>query len=63
MWVTDPGAGWPGALHHPLHPFLELPLFSPNGRVPLRKETVALFVAEIGKAMWAAGELERGPFR
>ena len=41
---------------------VELPLFSTNGRVPLRKETVALLVGEIAKAMQAAGELERGPF-
>ena len=38
------------------------PLFKPNGRVPLRKETVALLVGEIERAMQAAGELERGPF-
>ena len=41
---------------------VESPLFSTNGRVPLRKETVALLVAEIRKGMLAAGELERGPF-
>lgn len=41
---------------------VESPLFSTNGRVPLRKETVALLVAEIEKEMQAAGELERGPF-
>ena len=41
---------------------VELPLFSTNGRVPLRKETVALLVGEIAKAMQAAGELKRGPF-
>ncbi len=41
---------------------VESPLFSTHGRVPLRKETVALLVAEIAKAMKAAGELERGPF-
>ena len=40
----------------------ELPLFSTNGRVPLRKETVAGLVEEIEKAMQAADELERGPF-
>jgi integrase len=38
------------------------PLFSTHGRVPLRKETVGLFVGEIAKAMQKAGELERGPF-
>lgn len=38
------------------------PLFSTHGRVPLRKETVGLFVGEIAKAMRKAGELERGPF-
>jgi integrase len=41
---------------------VESPLFSTHGRVPLRKETVALLVTEIAKAMKAAGELERGPF-
>jgi integrase len=41
---------------------VESPVFSTNGRVPLRKETVALLVAEIAKAMKGAGELERGPF-
>lgn len=41
---------------------VEAPLFSTNGRVPLRKETVALLVGEIAKAMQAASELERGPF-
>jgi integrase len=40
----------------------ESPLFSTNGRVPLRKETVAQLVAEIAQAMQVAGELERGPF-
>ncbi len=40
----------------------ESPMFSSNGRVPLRKETVALLVTEIAKAMKKAGELERGPF-
>ena len=40
----------------------ELPMFSTNGRVPLRKETVALLVTEIAKDMKKAGELERGPF-
>lgn len=40
----------------------ELPMFSTNGRVSLRKETVALLVTEIAKAMKKAGELERGPF-
>ncbi|MFO1219839.1 MAG: integrase [Burkholderiaceae bacterium] len=40
----------------------EAPLFSTNGRVTLRKETVAAIVEEIEKAMAAAGELERGPF-
>lgn len=40
----------------------ESPLFSTNGRVPLRKETVALLVTGIAKAMHKAGELERGPF-
>ena len=39
-----------------------LPLFSTNGRVPLRKETVGLLVTEIARAMQAADELERGPF-
>jgi integrase len=38
------------------------PLFSTNGRVPLRKETVAALVEEIEQAMQGAGELERGPF-
>ena len=38
------------------------PLFSTNGRVPLRKETVGLLVGEIAKAMQKASELERGPF-
>lgn len=37
-------------------------MFSTNGRVPLRKETVALLVTEIAKEMKKAGELERGPF-
>jgi integrase len=41
---------------------VDSPLFSTNGRVPLRKETVGLVVTEIAKAMQAAGELERGPF-
>jgi integrase len=41
---------------------VESPLFSKNGRVRLRKETVALLVGEIENAMKAAGELERGPF-
>ena len=41
---------------------VESPLFSTNGRVPLRKEIVASLVEEIEKAMLAAGELERGPF-
>ena len=40
----------------------ESPMFSTNGRVPLRKETVALLVTEIAKDMKKAGELERGPF-
>lgn len=40
----------------------ESPMFSTNGRVPLRKETVALLVTEIAKDMKRAGELERGPF-
>jgi integrase len=40
----------------------ESPMFSTNGRVSLRKETVALLVTEIAKAMKKAGELERGPF-
>ena len=38
------------------------PLFSTSGRVPLRKETVAILVEEIEKAMKFSGELERGPF-
>lgn len=38
------------------------PMFSTNGRVPLRKETVAPLVTETAKAMKKAGELERGPF-
>jgi integrase len=41
---------------------VESPLFSTNGRVSLRKETVAALVEEIEKAMLAADELERGPF-
>ena len=41
---------------------IESPLFSTNGRVPLRKETVAALVEEIEKAMLAEGELESGPF-
>jgi integrase len=41
---------------------VESPMFSTHGRVPLRKETVALLVTEIAKAMQKAGELERGPF-
>jgi hypothetical protein len=41
---------------------VESPLFSTNGRLRMRKETVALLVVEIEKAMKAAGELERGPF-
>ena len=41
---------------------VESSLFSTNGRVPLRKETVAALVEEIEKAMLAAGELERGAF-
>lgn len=40
----------------------ESPMFSTNGRVPLRKETVAPLVTETAKAMKKAGELERGPF-
>jgi integrase len=40
----------------------ESPMFSTHGRVPLRKETVALLVTEIAKSMQKAGELERGPF-
>jgi hypothetical protein len=42
--------------------WLESPRFSTNGRVQLRKERVAQLVAEIARAMRAAGELERGPF-
>ncbi len=38
------------------------PMFSTNGRVALRKETVALLVTEISKEMKKAGELEHGPF-
>lgn len=41
---------------------VESPLFSTNGRVALRKETVAVLVEQIEKAMAVAGELERGPF-
>jgi len=41
---------------------VESPLFSTNGHVPLREETVAVLVDEIEKAMLAANELERGPF-
>lgn len=41
---------------------VDSPLFSTNGRVPLRKETVAGLVEEIERAMLAAEELERGPF-
>jgi len=41
---------------------IESPLFSTNGRAPLRKETVAVVVGEIEAAMLAARELERGPF-
>jgi integrase len=41
---------------------VESPLFSTNGRVSLRKETVAALVEEVEKAMLAADELERGPF-
>lgn len=41
---------------------VELPMFSTNGRVPLRKETVALLVTEIAKDMQEASELERGMF-
>lgn len=41
---------------------VDAPLFSTNGRVSLRKETVAALVEEIKKAMESAGELERGPF-
>ena len=41
---------------------VESPLFSTNGRVPLRKEAVAALVEEIERAMQAEGELERGPF-
>jgi integrase len=37
-------------------------LFSSNGRVSLRKETVAALVDEIRKEMQVAGELERGSF-
>ena len=40
----------------------DAPLFSTSGRVPLRKETVAILVEEIEKAMKSSGELERGPF-
>jgi integrase len=40
----------------------EAPLFSTNGRVSLRKETVAALVEEIMKAMQIAGELDHGPF-
>jgi integrase len=41
---------------------VESPLFTSNGRVALRKETLAVLVEKIEKAMAAAGELERGPF-
>jgi len=41
---------------------IESPLFSTSGRVPLRKETVAVLVEGIEAAMKAAGELERGAF-
>lgn len=41
---------------------IESPLFSTNGRVALRKETVAVLVKEIETAMATGGELERGPF-
>lgn len=41
---------------------IDAPLFSTNGRVSLRKETVAALVEEIKREMAAAGELERGPF-
>ena len=52
--------GWTGAWQTE---GVKSPLFRTNGRVPLRKETVALLVAEIEKTMQAAGELERGSFR
>jgi len=38
------------------------PLFSSGGRLPLRKETVATLVKEIGAHMASSGELEQGPF-
>jgi integrase len=41
---------------------VESPLFSTNGRVALRKETLGALVQEVKKAMAAAGELERGIF-
>jgi integrase len=41
---------------------VDSPMFSTNGRVSLRKETVAALVQEIEKAMTAAGELQRGTF-
>ncbi len=41
---------------------VDLPLFSTNRRVSLRKETARLVVTEIAKAMQATGELERGSF-
>jgi integrase len=41
---------------------VQLPLFSTNGSVALRKETVADLVRDIGRQMAEAGELARGPF-
>lgn len=41
---------------------IDEPLFSSNGRVAMRKETMAARVKEIEKAMLAAGELQRGAF-
>lgn len=40
----------------------ESPMFGTNGRVSLRKETVALLVTEIANDMKKDGELERGAF-
>ena len=41
---------------------IDSPVFTSNGRVALRKETVAALVKEIERTMQAAGELQRGSF-
>jgi integrase len=41
---------------------IDAPMFSSNGRIALRKETMAALVKQIEKAMAAAGELQQGTF-